>query len=190
MKNYLSLILVSVLAFSTTGCAGFLIAGAATTANLVTDPRSAQQIWDDNHLELDIGGLSHKAPYKDQLRVTAASYQGKVVLIGQAKQRAILDQFVDKVRKMKGVRELHNKVDIGEPLSFAQVSDDTWITTKVKSSLLTDSKLNGVKITVETENNVVYLFGYITHEQAKVATEITRHISGVKQVIRAFNYAD
>lgn len=190
MKKTLSLILVCVFAFSTTGCAGFLIAGAATTANIVTDPRSAQQIWDDNHLELDIGGLSHKAPYKDQLRITAVSYQGKVVIIGQAKQKAVLEQFLTKIRKLQGVRELHNKVDIKNPLSFAQVSDDTWITTKVKSSLLTDSKLNGVKITVATEDNVVYLFGYITHEQAKVATNITRHISGVKQVVRAFNYAD
>ncbi|WPC74610.1 BON domain-containing protein [Vibrio porteresiae] len=190
MKKYRHFLLALTVLFSVTGCAGIFIAGAATTANLVTDPRSAQQIWDDNHLELNIGGLAHKAPYKDQLRITAVSYQGKVVLIGQAQQQDLLDKFATEVRNMKGVRELHNRVEIKAPLSLGEVSEDSWITTKVKSALLTKSDLNGVKVSVETEDKVVYLFGYVTRDKAQIATDVARNISGVKEVVRGFNYAD
>lgn len=190
MKKMLRLLFACSILLSLSGCAGIFIAGAATTANLVTDPRSTQQIWDDNHLELQIGGLAHKAPYKDQLRVTAVSYQGKVVLIGQAIQPNVMEKFVNDVHQLKGVRELHNRIQVKPLLGIAAVSEDSWITTKVKSALLTNSDLNGVKVTVETDDKVVYLFGYITHEKADIATEVTRNISGVKQVIRAFNYAD
>ena len=41
----------------------------------------------------------------------------------------------------------------------AQPVDDTWITTKVKSSLLADTAVAGTKIDVDTVNGVVYLTG-------------------------------
>lgn len=64
------------------------------------------------------------------------------------------------------------------------------ITTKVKSALLTDSELNGVKVKVITEDSEVFLFGYVTAEQANRATDIARNISGVKQVIKGFLYGE
>ncbi|MCR9702991.1 BON domain-containing protein, partial [Vibrio vulnificus] len=35
-----------------------------------------------------------------------------------------------------------------------------------------------------------FLFGYVNSEQAEKATEIARNISGVKQVVRAFQYGE
>ncbi|TNF14249.1 MAG: BON domain-containing protein, partial [Vibrionaceae bacterium] len=52
------------------------------------------------------------------------------------------------------------------------------------------SELNGVKVSVITEDREVYLLGYISREHANIATDVARNISGVKQVIRAFEYAD
>jgi osmotically-inducible protein OsmY len=76
------------------------------------------------------------------------------------------------------------------PLGVPEISNDSWITTKVKSALLAESELNGVKVKVITEDKEVFLFGYVTEAQAKKATEIARNISGVKQVIRAFEYGN
>ena len=59
---------------------------------------------------------------------------------------------------------------------MTQISNDSWITTKVKSALLTNEKLNGVKVKVITEDSDVFLFGYVTPEQADVATDdYTQH---------------
>lgn len=59
MKS-IRLLIVSGLLATLTGCAGLFIAGAATTANIVTDPRSTQEIWQDNNVELEVAGLANK----------------------------------------------------------------------------------------------------------------------------------
>jgi len=184
------LVLILSAAVSLSGCAGLFIAGAATTANLVTDPRTTQQIWTDNQIEFEVAGIGNKPPYRGSARFTASSYDGTVVLMGQSKNTQLLEQFIAQAEKVKGVKEFHNQVKIMEPLAVSAISNDSWITTKVKSALLSNSDLNGTKIKVVTENREVFLFGYVSREHADKATEIARNISGVKQVIRAFEYGD
>ena len=36
------------------GCAGLFVAGAATTANIVTDTRTTKEIWQDNNIEFEV----------------------------------------------------------------------------------------------------------------------------------------
>ncbi|WP_238346061.1 BON domain-containing protein [Luteimonas saliphila] len=65
----------------------------------------------------------------------------------------------------------------------SQPVDDTWITTKVKSSLLADTDVSGLAIDVETVNGVVTLSGQV-EQQAQIdrATQIARDIEGVSSV--------
>ncbi|GAL24025.1 21 kDa hemolysin precursor [Vibrio variabilis] len=91
---------------------------------------------------------------------------------------------------MSGVKRVYNQIRIKQPLSFTQISNDSWLTTKVKSALLTDERLNGVKVKVITEDSEVFLLGYVSKEHADVATELARNVSGVKQVIRAFQFSE
>ncbi|AYO15678.1 BON domain-containing protein [Vibrio owensii] len=177
-------------ALSMSGCAGLFIAGAATTANLVTDTRTTKEIWQDNNIEFEVAAIGNKAPFKGKARVVASSYNGTVVLMGQAPTQDLINEFESKAREVNGLKNIHNQIKQKEPLSVTQISNDSWITTKVKSALLTDSELNGVKVKVITEDSDVFLFGYVTPEQSERATEITRNISGVKQVIKGFQYGD
>ncbi|EKO3654104.1 BON domain-containing protein [Vibrio metschnikovii] len=172
------------------GCAGFLVAGAAATVNIATDPRSTTEQWQDKNLELEITGLSNKPPFRSQMRITASSFRGTVVLIGQSQTNELLEQFIGQIEQLKKVNHLHNQVKIQAPLTVGQVSNDSWLTTKVKSALLAKSELRGVKVSVITENREVFLLGYVTQEHAEIATDVARHVSGVKQVIKAFEYAD
>lgn len=64
-----------------------------------------------------------------------------------------------------------------------QPGTDTWITTKVKSSLLADSDVSGLDIEVETVNGVVTLTGNVDQQmQIEEATRIAREIEGVTDV--------
>ncbi|MCL9781484.1 BON domain-containing protein [Vibrio sp. S4M6] len=188
--KYLYAILLTLVVLSTSGCVG-LVAGAATTGVLVaTDPRSSQQIWTDESIEFEIAGMNNKAPYAGNVRIASSSYNGVVVLMGQANTEQLNEDFEAKVRKLKGVKSVHSEVQIMQPLDLAGVSNDSWITTKVKSALLTSNDLNGLKIKVITENGEVFLLGYVNHKQADIATQIARNISGVKRVVQAFQYND
>ncbi|WP_146447142.1 BON domain-containing protein [Vibrio cyclitrophicus] len=184
------LISVSLLTLSLSGCAGIFIAGAATTANLVTDTRTTKEIWNDNNIEFEVAAITNKQPFRGNVRVTASSYRGSVVLMGQAMTDSERRAFENQAKDVTGVKSIHNQVRVKEPLSVSAISKDSWITTKVKSALLANAKLNGIKVKVITEDSEVFLLGLVSREHADIATEVARNISGVKQVIRAFEYGE
>ena len=43
-------------------------------------------------------------------------------------------------------------------------------------------------VKVVTENGTVYLLGLVTRKEADEASNIARHVSGVKKVVRMFEY--
>lgn len=60
---------------------------------------------------------------------------------------------------------------------------DSWITTKVKSSLLYHTSVSGLKTEVETKDGVVTLKGEAdNHAQRELATEYANGIEGVRRV--------
>ncbi|UPQ88462.1 BON domain-containing protein [Vibrio sinaloensis] len=185
MKRF-KLITTFLVTLTLTGCAGLFVAGAATTASIVIDPRSTQEIWNDNNIEFEVAGIGNKAPFRGNARITASSYNGTVVLMGQANTEQLKREFESQAREIKGAKTIHNQLRVKTPLSMGEISHDSWITTKVKSALLAESELSGVKIKVITEDKEVFLLGYVSEQHADMATDIARNISGVKQVIRAF----
>ena len=69
-------------------------------------------------------------------------------------------------------------------------SSDTWITTKVKTALLTRSETEGNRVKVVTENGVVYLMGLATHAEADRVADTASGSYGVRKVVRLFEYID
>lgn len=64
-----------------------------------------------------------------------------------------------------------------------QPMGDTWITTKVKASLLTNQDVPGLDLSVETVNGVVSLSGEVeTQAEADRAVAVANEIEGVARV--------
>lgn len=67
--------------------------------------------------------------------------------------------------------------------STGEYFDDSAITTKVKTSILGDSKLKTLQISVETFKGIVQLSGFVdSSEAATRAVELARTVRGVKMV--------
>lgn len=63
------------------------------------------------------------------------------------------------------------------------VASDSWITTKVKSSLLADSVTKGLNISVSTKNHVVVLAGVVdTSASVERAATLAKLVDGVVSV--------
>ncbi|KAF1694586.1 BON domain-containing protein [Pseudoxanthomonas koreensis] len=79
-----------------------------------------------------------------------------------------------------------NKTPEKKPAAEAASSqpvNDTWITTKVKSSLLADESVSGTKIDVDTVDGVVFLTGTAKNQaQVEHAKKIAAGIEGVGKV--------
>jgi osmotically-inducible protein OsmY len=56
--------------------------------------------------------------------------------------------------------------------------------------MLTTKNLKSGSIKVVTENGVVYLMGIVSHQQADIAADIARQVSGVQKVVKVFQYSD
>lgn len=72
----------------------------------------------------------------------------------------------------------------GEMDKAAEATSDTWITTKVKSDLITEKGIPGTDIKVETNKGVVSLSSTValTAAQKTTAVNITKSIKGVVDV--------
>ena len=67
--------------------------------------------------------------------------------------------------------------------STGEYVDDSAITTKVKTSILGDSKLKVFQINVKTFKGIVQLSGFVdSSEMATRAAEVARTVKGVKIV--------
>jgi osmotically-inducible protein OsmY len=67
--------------------------------------------------------------------------------------------------------------------STGEYIDDSVLTTKVKASILGDSKLKVLQIDVETFKGIVQLSGFVDSQTAaERAVELARKVKGVKQV--------
>jgi osmotically-inducible protein OsmY len=55
---------------------------------------------------------------------------------------------------------------------------------------VTAQKFNPVHVKVVTERATVYLMGLVTKREADDATQIARTTSGVKRVVRVFEYIE
>ena len=64
-----------------------------------------------------------------------------------------------------------------------EAASDTWITSKVKSSLIANKNVSGVDIKVETNKGVVSLSGNVKSDAERdLAIETAKGIKGVKAV--------
>ncbi|WP_225775322.1 BON domain-containing protein [Pseudomonas sp. Marseille-Q5115] len=72
----------------------------------------------------------------------------------------------------------------GEVEQAKEATSDTWITTKVKSDLVTEKGIPGTDIKVETNKGVVSLSSTVALSEAQkdTAVMITKKIKGVKAV--------
>lgn len=179
-----SVVLASVLLLQ--GCAVAVVGAGALGVKAVTDRRSIGTQLDDQTLEFRAQRAISEAEDLGATRVVAVAYNETVLLVGQALSQERKTQAERLVRQQDGIDQVHNEIRIGNPISITTRTHDSWLTSKVKTKLLSDEQLDGSQIKVITENGEVFLMGLVGGEEAERAIEIARNISGVKRVVTAF----
>ncbi|WP_018693475.1 BON domain-containing protein [Algicola sagamiensis] len=171
------------------GCAAVLVAGTAGAVTAANDNRSIGAQIDDNGIEVKAATrLNEIAGIRDNTHISVVSVNGVVLMIGQVSTEHLMQQTVKAVQSIRGIKQFHNQMTIGTPTSITTRSNDTWLTTKVKTSLIKEEKIDANSIKVVTENGTVYLMGLISKQDAKIAINISRNITGVQQVVTVFEY--
>ncbi len=177
------------------GCAFVALGGAAATgAAIVQDRRPKTLMANDERIEIKANlELNAYDSLRDKTHFNVTSFNGIVLLTGEAPNEQLRNKISSIVRIINGVKVIQDHIHVMKPTNYSSRSKDTMITTKVKSALLKSNKLPGfdsAHIKVLTENQRVYLMGLVYQPEAEAATEITRRVKGVKQVIKVFEYIE
>ncbi|MEO5573313.1 MAG: BON domain-containing protein [Gammaproteobacteria bacterium] len=176
---------------SLSACIPLIAAGAATGVAVAHDQRSAGAVIDDQAIELKaIGALKGETQLYSESHLNVTSYNGIVLVTGEAPTQELRDRVTNIVRGIDKVRTVHNEVAIAAPSSLMARSSDTVLTGKVKARLIGERGFDSSRVKVVSEGGVVYLMGIVTRNEAEVATEIARTTDGVQRVVRLFEYAE
>jgi osmotically-inducible protein OsmY len=171
------------------GCIAAAAGGAATSAVMVTDRRTAGTIMDDKTAEFKaMHALSLNKSLWKESHITSISYNNVLLMVGQTPTEEFKREALEAVSKIPKIRRVHNELTVAEPTSLGTRSHDSWVTTQIKTKLLAHKEISTTRIKVVTEDSIVYLMGLVTHQEAEIATEIARAISGVDKVIQIFEY--
>lgn len=182
-------VLALVLASQLSACAGMMMAGVVGGAMAVNDRRSIGTQIDDGALELKISqAVSNDEGLDEHARIQVISMNQRVLLVGQAPNRMLKERALRIARETPNVAQVHDQIRIGSPVGFTTRSNDSWITTKVKSRMFGDEELDGLRVKVLTENGEVFLLGLVNKEEARMAVDVARNTTGVRKVVKVFEY--
>ena len=92
------------------------------------------------------------------------------------------------MKKIENTRAITNEIVVGPKSSLGSRSNDTYITSKVKTNFITENKFPANYVKVVTENSVVYLLGIVTKAEGDAAAEIASNTDGVTKVVKVFEY--
>lgn len=169
------------------GCAVALIAGVSAGAISMNDRRSLDSQIKDQSIEVDAQGLiANNEALAKNTQLQIVSLNSTVLIVGQATNADHRNQAYRLVASIKGVKKVHNQVRIAKLTTAGTHTNDSWITAKVKTELMTDKRLDGSAIKVITEDSEVFLMGLVRNQEATIAVDIARHVNGVARVYKAF----
>lgn len=154
--------------------------------------RSMGTMIDDASIETSIRvNLTAADPGLKNSHINVVSFNGVVLLVGQVPSQELKNVATRVATTSRTqVKTVHNELEIAGATTFLSRSNDAWISTKLKTLMLADPTVSGLRTKVITENGVVYLMGLVTQEEANITVNLVSNASGVTKVVRAFEYID
>ncbi len=173
------------------GCAGAAVGAGVGAANTVPERRTAGEMAEDEMVEYRVlQAIGAEPDLQEVVHVNAISINGRVLLLGEVPTQEMLTRVEDKARNAKGVREVYNEILVSAQTTMLSRTNDTVLTGRVKTALLSQDFAEANRVKVVTERSTVYLMGVVTRDEADRATEIARNVGGVLRVVRLFEYVD
>ncbi|WP_301100741.1 BON domain-containing protein [Propionivibrio sp.] len=164
------------------GCFPMVAAGVTTGVLATMDRRSLGTQTEDESIEWKASSrVGDKLGDKAHLNFT--SFNRKVLMTGEVPSsldKAEAERIVTGITNVQGV---YNELAVGPVSSYSERSNDSFITSKVKSRSVDSGKFNPVHVKVVTEAGVVFLLGMVTQPEADSAIGVARTTAGVKKVV-------
>jgi osmotically-inducible protein OsmY len=171
------------------GCAApvAIAVGAAHVAVIANDPRTTATQLDDQATEFKVTSEAGTR-YGNDIHLNVTSYNGVVLLTGEVPSTVIQDEITKLAKAQDNVKLVQNEMVIAPVTDLGARTNDTFITSKVKTRLLEDDQYGAIYIKVVTERSVVYLMGMLSRPIGESAAQTAATTDGVAKVVKVFEY--
>lgn len=168
-----------------------LAAGAGGAGVMMAqDRRTSSAYLGDQNIE-NKSNAAIDAVFKDnRTHVNVTSFNGNVLISGEAATAADRLEVARIVAGIDGVRLVYNQLVVGLPTSLSSRSNDTMITSDVKLGMTRVKDFHSDYVKVVTENGTVFLMGMVQHAEATIAADVASTSNGVQRVVKLFEYID
>ena len=183
-------LLIAAAGFSVTGCAPVVVAaGVGAGALIAVDRRSTGAQLDDEAIEFKVTTAAGSR-WDSRVHLNVTSYNGNVLLTGEAPTAAVRDEIEKLAKATDRVRGVTNEIVIGPDAGLGARTNDSYITSKVKARFVEARKFDANRVKVVTERSVVYLMGIVTRAEGAEAGQIAASTSDVVRVVKVFEYVN
>lgn len=140
---------------------------------------------DDSVITTKVKSALIADPDVKSFEIKVETRKGVVQLSGFVDNQTYVDRALDITRRVEGVKNVENHMTVKAPgsASAGNVIDDSVITAKIKSALLSDAEIKGLDISVVTYKGDVQLSGFANPNQMSRAVQVAGRVEGVKNVI-------
>jgi osmotically-inducible protein OsmY len=181
------LIAAAILSTQLIACVPAVVGGAAAGGAIAADRRTSGIYVEDENIELKAVKYM-ETTLGDQAHVNVTSYNRNVLLTGEVpddKAKASAEAFV---KSIENVRNITNEIAIGPKTDIGTRSNDTYLTSKIKTKFVTENQFPANYVKIVSENSVVYLLGIVTKAEGDAAAAIASNTDGVSKVVKVFEY--
>jgi osmotically-inducible protein OsmY len=170
------------------GCVPVVVGAAVGgTVMVATDRRTTGTQVDDEVIE-DKASYTIRERFKGDFHINVTSYNGIVLLTGEVPAEAARADVAQVVLSTPKVRAVQNELAIGPVTDLNSRSNDSLITSKVKTRFVEANKFQINHVKVVTERGIVYLMGIVRRDEGDAAANIAATTSGVQRVVKVFEY--
>jgi osmotically-inducible protein OsmY len=157
------------------GCFPVLAGAVGTGVVMATDRRPTGTQTIDRGLQMEIDSTLSSRFSGDKARVEAAVFNRKVLLVGEVSNADVKQQVEQYVRGLQNTRDVVNELQVTASPGFMTRSNDAYLTSKVKTLMVTAEGVPANSIKVTTDKSVVYLLGIVTNAEGDKATDVARN---------------
>lgn len=188
MKNTRNkLLTLLVLTLGLSACAPVMVGGMVGGAMVASDRRTTGIQMEDEGIE-QRSASARRENFGDKEHVNFTSYNRQVLMTGEVSSNQVRQQVEQLISRVENVRSVVNELAIGPASSIGDRASDVVLVAKVKAAMVDSEDVFANVFKVVADRGTVYLMGRVTQREAQRATYVVRGVSGVKRVVRVFEY--
>lgn len=164
---------------------------AMSSANALYDHHSVEGKLQNHYIQIAVLNTIKNDPQIGQPSDIGVTTMGKVALLtGQTPDYKSQQQAAVDAKTNPAIKIVLNYIDVSPPLTKSQQLEDTWLTAKIKTKIITGNELDPDDVKIITDNNVVYLMGFLPRQEAEAAIRNARSTDGVTKVVTVIYFLD